>query len=444
MSLLRTIQGSLHQGSSVFVNGGSQCTAIAFFALALFFSYDFTCNFSSADIDNILFRGNALYGSIIRDLGQRDNAYLAHYEMPNTVVVDGVALDAITHPDILFGVVGENNLAHDVGATNLMDALETGFYVSDHLLATFQQLSIAINFNRTTEHYFVFDSHSRNIVGQHNPFGTAVLLEFTDIHTLLAYLTSEYTGSVYNISPVLFNHQRPSLIEHNQSEIVGSHGETMDQTPIHTYSTSNVSTEDIISLNSYKNYSQSESTLNCSSVKQKYTSEFFVESYFKSEKILQHFIQNVNLTTAVTLEQERIDEEKQLKNHLNRSLLEHSYCCSAECKRRKQKGRYTKNKRICNNFASVNSSLLANSPRFVVLNANFDENYTLVSESVEVNTIEKEIRSGQICQKIQFRKIFSEKLNRLLPLFVQVVIEFYIMTRSTDLKMIFNLHKLIK
>lgn len=359
MSLLRTIQGSLHQGSSVFVNGGSQCTAIAFFALALFFSYDFTCNFCSADIDNILFRGDALYGSIIRDLGQRDNAYLAHYEMPNTVVVDGVALDAITHPDILFGAVGENNLAHDVGATNLMDALETGFYVSDHLLATFQQLSIAINFNRTTEHYFVCNSHSRNIVGQHNPFGTAVLLEFTDIHTLLAYLTSEYTGSVYNISPVVFNHQRPSLLEHNQSEIVGSHGETMDQTPIHTYSTSNVSTEDTISLNSYKNYSQSESTLNCSSVKQKYTSEeFFVESYFKSEKILQHFIQNVNLTTAVTLEQERIDEEKQLKNHLNRSLLEHSYCCSAECKRRKQKGRYTKNKRICNNFASVKYSYL--------------------------------------------------------------------------------------
>lgn len=245
----------------------------------------------------------------------------------------------------------------------------------------------------------------------------------------------------------MFNHQRPSLLEHNQSEIVGSHSETVNQTPIHTYSTSNVSTEDTISLNSYKNYSQSESTLNCSSVKQKYTSEeFFVESYFKSEKILQHFIQNVNLTTAVTFEQEGIDQENQLKNHLNRSLLEHSYCCSAECKRRKQKGRYTKNKRTCSNFASVNSSLLANSPRFVVLNANFDENYTLVSESVEVNTIENELvlKKCQICQKIQFRKKFSEKLNRLLPLFVQVVIEFYIMTRSTDLKMIFNLHKLLK
>lgn len=132
MSLLRTIQGSLHQGSSVFVHGGSQCTAITFFALALFFSYDFTCNFSSVDIDNILFRGDALYGSIVRDLGQSDNAYLAHYEMPNTVVVDGVALDAMTHPGILFGVVGENNLAHDVGATILMDALETGLYISNH------------------------------------------------------------------------------------------------------------------------------------------------------------------------------------------------------------------------------------------------------------------------------------------------------------------------
>lgn len=195
----------------------------------------------------------------------------------------------------------------------------------------------------------------------------------------------------------MFNHQRPSLLEHNQSEIVDSHGETMDQTPIHTNSTSNVNTEDTISLNSYKNYSQSESTLNCSSVKQKYSSEeFFVESYFKGEKILQHFIQDVNLTTAVTLEQERIDQEIQIKYHLNRSLFEHSYCCSSECKRKKQKGRYTKNKRICNNFASVNSSLLANLPRCVVLNANFDENYTLLSESVEVNTIQNEICSEQM------------------------------------------------
>lgn len=78
---------------------------------------------------------------------ERFGTHLAQYEMPNTVVVHGVALDAITHPDILFGVVGENNLAHEVGATNLMDALETGFYISYHLLATFQKLSIAINFN---------------------------------------------------------------------------------------------------------------------------------------------------------------------------------------------------------------------------------------------------------------------------------------------------------
>lgn len=171
----------------------------------------------------------------------------------------------------------------------------------------------------------MFDSHSRNTVGQHNPFGTAVLLEFSDLHSLLAYLTSEYTGSVYIISPVWFNRQRPPLLEHNQSEIMGSLGGTMNQTLIHTDSTSNVCKEDTISLNSYENYSQSECTLNCSSVKQKYTSkEFLVESYFKSETILQHFIQNVNLTIAATLEQERIDQEVRLKHHLNRFLMEHS------------------------------------------------------------------------------------------------------------------------
>lgn len=272
MSLVRTIQGSLHQGSPRFFHGGSQCTAIAFFALAFFFTYDSTCNFSSGDIDNILIRGDDLYDSIIRDLGHRENAYLAHFEMPNTVLVAGVALNAITHSDILFGVVGENNLAHDVGATNLMDALETGFYVSDHLLATFQQLSIAINFNRNNGHYFVFDSHSRNMFGQHNPFGTAVLLEFSDFYSLLAYLTSEYTGSIYNISPVLFNHQRPSSLEHNRSENRNYMG-FLDQTPgtpIHNYNTSNVSEEDTISLNSFQFFSQrSESSLNCNCFEQK-------------------------------------------------------------------------------------------------------------------------------------------------------------------------------
>lgn len=50
-----------------------------------------------------------------------------------------------------------------------------------------------------------------------------------------------------------------------------------------------------------------------------------------------------------------------------------------------------KNKRICNNFVFVNFSLFVNLLRFVVLNVNFDENYILVFESVEVNIIEKEI-----------------------------------------------------
>lgn len=107
----------------------------------------------------------------------------------------------------------------------------------------------------------------------------------------------------------------------NHGQSWGDHGPDTNTND----STSNVCKEDTISLNSYENYSQSECTLNCSSVKQKYTSkEFLVESYFKSETILQHFIQNVNLTIAVTLEQERIDQEVRLKHHLNRFLMEHS------------------------------------------------------------------------------------------------------------------------
>lgn len=57
--------------------------------------------------------------------------------MLNIVVVDGVVLDVIIYFDILFGVVGENNLVYDVGVINLMDVLEIGFYILDYLLVIF-------------------------------------------------------------------------------------------------------------------------------------------------------------------------------------------------------------------------------------------------------------------------------------------------------------------
>lgn len=63
--------------------------------------------------------------------------YFVYYEMLNIVVVDGVVLDVIIYFDILFGVVGENNLVYDVGVINLMDVLEIGFYVLDYLLVIF-------------------------------------------------------------------------------------------------------------------------------------------------------------------------------------------------------------------------------------------------------------------------------------------------------------------
>lgn len=63
--------------------------------------------------------------------------------------------------------------------------------------------------------------------------------------------------------------------------------------------------------------------------------------------------------------------------------------------------------------------MLANSPRFVVLNANFDENYTLVSESVEVNTIENENSSEQMSNlsKNSISEIFFREIKQT-PSFV--------------------------
>lgn len=68
--------------------------------------------------------------------------------------------------------------------------------------------------------------------------------------------------------------------------------------------------------------------------------------------------------------------------------------------------------------------MFADVPRFVVLNTNFDENYTLVSESVEVNTMcdNSSEQTSNLSKNSISEEKNSEKLNRLLPLFVQVVI----------------------
>lgn len=55
--------------------------------------------------------------------------------------------------------------------------------------------------------------------------------------------------------------------------------------------------------------------------------------------------------------------------------------------------------------------MLADVPRFVVLNANFDENYTLVSEIMEVNTIENENSSEQTRSNMSKNSI-SENIFR--------------------------------
>lgn len=92
--MVTCIQGNSHQGCSLFYPfNGMQCTGIALVAL-IFCSMqlgmeqnaeNFYQRITARDIDNILFEGTALYGSIVTRIGVQ--RYLGHTDLPENVGV---------------------------------------------------------------------------------------------------------------------------------------------------------------------------------------------------------------------------------------------------------------------------------------------------------------------------------------------------------------------
>ena len=207
--ILRCIAGNFHQGCDLFRNAGAQCTAIAYFAIVVIF---LNSHFQGGSLDNYtpqvinetIIQGNQMYENIIQENNYPDSYYLAHNDLPSTISVSPFGnIESTVYPDMLYGIVGQNSYEHGSGALDIEQALLTGFQISDYLLCTVNQVTIAafcLN-NR----YFIFDSHGRNRFGQFDNSGTAVLLQLEQT-SLVDYLTFIYNGAEFNISPVVLQY----------------------------------------------------------------------------------------------------------------------------------------------------------------------------------------------------------------------------------------------
>lgn len=78
-----------------------------------------------------------------------------------------------TNPAVL-----PTDVANDEGfeLTDLEEGLHQAFIVSNYILATFQESTIAIHGNLDSQCFYLFDSHQRNRNGNHSSNGAAVLM----------------------------------------------------------------------------------------------------------------------------------------------------------------------------------------------------------------------------------------------------------------------------
>ena len=193
------VSGSRHQGNIRSYTGGTQCTLIALTALIYAGNIMHPSHWTTHSVDSVLLVGDSFYTDVVNErYGGNTTRMFGHHELPNTVLV----YDSEFHTNNIityYGIVGQTGDA-DLGSLGVMEALTQSYRQSPHLLATFNEETIALlHYGR---HYFLFDSHARDLGGNPDPDGTAVLLDFNSIPELFNHLSQRYRSFQFEITPV--------------------------------------------------------------------------------------------------------------------------------------------------------------------------------------------------------------------------------------------------
>ena len=182
----RIMFGSFHQNDERFIDQsrGVQCTCNA---LCMLIQGKIQ---NSSDLDQILYEGDALYNRTITSLkaeGKFVHSLLSLEEIPNTVEIK-TGQYFVEKQHIRYGYLV--NTSDNEALPTLQRALETAFLKSTSVLLIIGAVCSAIS--KRNNLYVFFDSHSHGENGLASSDGTSILMLFSCLEDLIAYLYAFY------------------------------------------------------------------------------------------------------------------------------------------------------------------------------------------------------------------------------------------------------------
>ena len=206
-AIQKTVHGTHHQGSLKYGEyAGRQCTANAYFAI-IYSAIKNIGIWKHFDINYILEQGNRIFRDVCVATGVIQP--LAVDQLLPNIYMEGIyiSINSLSHESHLF--LEKNNLFENY---RHYSPSEKG----NGAIFTCAGFSVVVLW--TQDHFYVFDSHSRNSKGFHDPNGKAILLKFCSITSVNNYLKVFYSSIVsldtqYDLQYVSIDIDRNSINE---------------------------------------------------------------------------------------------------------------------------------------------------------------------------------------------------------------------------------------
>ena len=180
------IFGSFHQNDNRFLDQsrGFQCTCIA---LCMLVCEEIQ---NSSELDKILYAGDVLYNTTVNSLkaqGKFVKSLLSLEEIPDTLEYDSVNFLVEKQPITCGTLV---STIENQSLPSLHCALETAFTKSTSVLLISGAVCSAVH--KRNNSYIFFDSHSHGEDCQSSSDGTSILMSFSCLEDIIAYLYAFY------------------------------------------------------------------------------------------------------------------------------------------------------------------------------------------------------------------------------------------------------------
>ena len=185
MCVKKVVSGTLHQGDTLFLFPGIQCTYISFLSL-VFMTIKEPKSWTYKDIDACVFDGNSKFIGHCRERDMEPKMLMAN-ELPEFISYFGKEfICKRSDSQIQVGLLKPSKDNMKEGEIqSICNGLTEVFNYTDSCLLICGGQTVAIA--KHEDHFYAFDPHSRGKDGLLNPVGNAVLIMFATLDELIVH-----------------------------------------------------------------------------------------------------------------------------------------------------------------------------------------------------------------------------------------------------------------